>query len=657
VAFGTVLVDSTSLPKTVKVSNTGISDLVINNISITGLNASEFSQTNDCTTIPAGGHCTVTGTFAPTSMGSKAAVLSISSNDPKKPIVNVKFTGKAPPRVFQISVIQPAGGGKITLKGQTAAITSALVKENTNAYFSIKPNTGYHLSGVMIDGNLIFDGKTPIDPNLTQVSTSKNYEYVFKVVTGPHTIAADFAEDGQASLVLSGLLGSGYTTTPGGAGSLRSGSAGAVYGQAIDKYVDKILAIQSDRGYLDASSMETSRSATINPDGTFSISLDTSKDWLLVLMDSTATVKADQFVGYIALNAGTGENLLQVPATASTNTSLNLGTITASGDTGQSDTPINESYFSLTSAQLLSLAKNDDAFKSVKNFVINYDNATNVYYTLRPDFRWNGSYASINGAFQNPSGYTYANYSSQLDSNTTTINIDKICGTSGQTQVIVELAPPSDVTTSDVFVRTFNPGNPMSSAGVKCKTATDNFIEAYQDPGNSDFFATNRYGGVSESYAAPLTGTIPGGNWLYYEGEQQKGQFDLAVASPLRLDNTIKGFVPSAKINTAGDGRITSVDIQWYYWDDSTSQYVVLTDISVLRYLIGTGDVFFDNYTGDTRTYESIHFDPAVNTFITPSQYTWYYGTAGPEDQQLKGFGVFYSSGGIGFFFNFFRPF
>jgi hypothetical protein len=301
---------------------------------------------------------------------------------------------------------------------------------------------------------------------------------------------------------------------------------GAGYGLVPDKQVDKIVAIQSYRGYLGEHIMQYSRSATINPDGTFSISLDTSRDWLLVLVDSTAPVKSDQFVGYVALNAGT-ENLLQVPASTSTITSLDLGTITASGDTGQSETPIDESDFSLTSTQLLNLAKNDDAFKSVKNFVINYDNATRVYYTLRPDFRWKGSYASINGAFQIPSGYTYSNYSFQLDSNTTTININKICGTNGQTQVIVKLAPPSDVTTTTA--KTFNPANPMSSANVMCALATDGFIEAYQDPfTGSDFFATNRYGGVSQSYAAPLTGTIPGGYWLYYEGDEPRGQFDVA---------------------------------------------------------------------------------------------------------------------------------
>ncbi len=53
-----------------------------------------------------------------------------------------------------------------------------------------------------------------------------------------------------------------------------------------------------------------------------------------------------------------------------------------------------------------------------------------------------------------------------------------------------------------------------------------------------------------------------------------------------------------------------SVDIKWYTWDSSTSQYVEITDISVLRYLIGNGDVYFENTTGGTRTYESVRFRP-----------------------------------------------
>jgi pimeloyl-ACP methyl ester carboxylesterase len=95
VNFGSVQVGSTSSPKMVKISNTGKSDLVISNISITGSNASEFSQTNNCTTIPKGNSCTITVTFAPPSAGKKSATMSISSNDPKKPKVNVKLSGNA----------------------------------------------------------------------------------------------------------------------------------------------------------------------------------------------------------------------------------------------------------------------------------------------------------------------------------------------------------------------------------------------------------------------------------------------------------------------------------------------------------------------------------------------------------------------------------
>jgi hypothetical protein len=89
VNLGTVLVDSTSLSKTVTVVNTGVSDLDITDISITGLNASEFSQIHDCTTpIPAGGFCTATGTSL-ASMGARAVLILL--NDPNLYCGNSKF--------------------------------------------------------------------------------------------------------------------------------------------------------------------------------------------------------------------------------------------------------------------------------------------------------------------------------------------------------------------------------------------------------------------------------------------------------------------------------------------------------------------------------------------------------------------------------------
>jgi hypothetical protein len=94
-SFGTMVVGGTPVIKTVKVFNKGLSDLMVNSLGITGTNASEFSQTNDCGTVQAGGTCNVSVTYTPNDQtGKKNALLVISSNDPKKPNLNVKLTAR-----------------------------------------------------------------------------------------------------------------------------------------------------------------------------------------------------------------------------------------------------------------------------------------------------------------------------------------------------------------------------------------------------------------------------------------------------------------------------------------------------------------------------------------------------------------------------------
>jgi len=94
VNFGPVQAGSTSSPKTVTIKNTGTSNVQISDISITGINASEFNQTNDCTLVlSTGGSCTVAITFLTMLTGNRNAVLTVSSNDPLKPTGNVVLSG------------------------------------------------------------------------------------------------------------------------------------------------------------------------------------------------------------------------------------------------------------------------------------------------------------------------------------------------------------------------------------------------------------------------------------------------------------------------------------------------------------------------------------------------------------------------------------
>ena len=95
VNFATVNIGNTSAPKTVTIKNTGISDLVINDIGITGTNAQDFNQTDNCSVIAKGSSCTINVTFTPSSPASKeSANLSITTDDPKKSSLSVKLSGK-----------------------------------------------------------------------------------------------------------------------------------------------------------------------------------------------------------------------------------------------------------------------------------------------------------------------------------------------------------------------------------------------------------------------------------------------------------------------------------------------------------------------------------------------------------------------------------
>ena len=76
-----------SAAATVTIKNTGISDLNISSVTITGADSSLFAMTDTWESlVPSGESCTVGVTFTPDSTGTKSASLQIVSDDPKKPL-------------------------------------------------------------------------------------------------------------------------------------------------------------------------------------------------------------------------------------------------------------------------------------------------------------------------------------------------------------------------------------------------------------------------------------------------------------------------------------------------------------------------------------------------------------------------------------------
>jgi archaellin len=78
-AFGTVTRNTTSVAKTVRISNTSIVALPISSISLGGTNPTQFAFTKTCSsTLAAGASCTVSAVFKPTSTGAKSATLKVT---------------------------------------------------------------------------------------------------------------------------------------------------------------------------------------------------------------------------------------------------------------------------------------------------------------------------------------------------------------------------------------------------------------------------------------------------------------------------------------------------------------------------------------------------------------------------------------------------
>lgn len=86
VNFGTQKVGVASAPVVVTLTNHGVSGLSISQIGMTGGNAGDFSQSNNCGgALGAGKSCTIYAVFQPTAKGARSADLSITDNGGASP--------------------------------------------------------------------------------------------------------------------------------------------------------------------------------------------------------------------------------------------------------------------------------------------------------------------------------------------------------------------------------------------------------------------------------------------------------------------------------------------------------------------------------------------------------------------------------------------
>jgi hypothetical protein len=105
--FGSQAIGTSSPAQTMNLNNDGLATLMLTGITITGADAGDFSETNNCgTTQPPMTTCQIFVTFTPTAGGTRKAAVSITDNAPGSPqmtpltgaaiVPNFSVTGNAP---------------------------------------------------------------------------------------------------------------------------------------------------------------------------------------------------------------------------------------------------------------------------------------------------------------------------------------------------------------------------------------------------------------------------------------------------------------------------------------------------------------------------------------------------------------------------------
>jgi hypothetical protein len=134
-AFGDVASGSKSATQSVTVTNPGTSAVSVSSVSATG----PFTETNTCgSSIAAGGSCTVTVTFAPTSGGPLTGTLTVSTSAPGGP-VTVALSGTGVTSTTNLALNQP-----ITASSNASGYPATDANDgNTSTYWESLDGSAY----------------------------------------------------------------------------------------------------------------------------------------------------------------------------------------------------------------------------------------------------------------------------------------------------------------------------------------------------------------------------------------------------------------------------------------------------------------------------------------------------------------------------------
>ena len=213
--FGNQNVGTTSAAQSVTLTNTGTATLTINGISLTGTNASDFAETDNCpvspSTLAVNASCTINLTLTPSANGARTGNVSISDNVAGSPqSVTLNGTGVTPtPGISLTPTNLTFGNQKVSTTSTAQTVTL------TNTGTAALTITSIALTGTN-PTDFAETNTCPISPNTLAVNATCTISVTFTPsATGPRSASVSISDNAAGSPQSVTLSGTGVTSSSG----------------------------------------------------------------------------------------------------------------------------------------------------------------------------------------------------------------------------------------------------------------------------------------------------------------------------------------------------------------------------------------------------------------------------------------------------------
>jgi hypothetical protein len=402
------------------------------------------------------------------------------------------------------------------------------------------------------------------------------------------------------------------------------------------------------------------------------LSSNQANETMLMLIDDTQEDPLDRIVGFIGMGGG-GDSLIRLPIASlnSDETELDLGNlkVDATGDySDSSNLASNSSKFSLSENILNETAKVDSVARHVKNIYANR-NEQGIYYSAQPFYIIDGDATDALAQFSDastlsPSSPDSGGFGIYFRSNDSKVELSKICAASSDANhVRIDIIPPADVKDGENSSTVYSTSNPMSNQDVTGLSQSSNG----QNCQGGTFFASGD--GSFNVGGGGFGAKMPDGKWILNVEQQKVATFDLASASPFDSEGKPTIYMPSVKISSGTDQKITTIEVKWFVYSRQSSTYVELEnleafDLNTKNFSIEISDYDYNSESKSVLINENevlngniVKF--AMSDIVSPEGGTpWSNGflkpgTTGPNEATAESVSINYELSGISFRFDF----